>query len=221
MKKWFWIVAIALGCVAVAVAVVNGSRQHAFTFSKSPLALKTSTDQPPQPAPAASTAGEWPQWRGPNRDGRSACSELLSDWPADGPPLLWTVRGLGRGMSSVSVAAGRIVTLGDRGAGGLPDGAVHGRRPRTVVDQTGGERRTERDTYDRWPSGLRPDVRRRSRLRRGRDRARAVAEKSRGGLRRLGPPMGLQRVATGRRRLRRLHAGRRQRPDRGPAQVDG
>ena len=40
---------------------------------------------------------------------------LLQDWPDDGPPLLWTAKGLGRGMSSVSVADGRILTMGNRG----------------------------------------------------------------------------------------------------------
>jgi outer membrane protein assembly factor BamB len=40
---------------------------------------------------------------------------LLQDWPDDGPPLLWTAKGVGRGMSSVSVANGRILTMGNNG----------------------------------------------------------------------------------------------------------
>ena len=59
--------------------------------------------------------GEWPQWRGPNRDAKSTETGLLKEWPKDGPPLLWTAKGLGRGYSSISIAGGKIFTLGDRG----------------------------------------------------------------------------------------------------------
>lgn len=55
----------------------------------------------------------WPQWRGPNRDGRSSETGLLQTWPEEGPPLVWTASGLGGGFSSLSVADGRIYTLGD------------------------------------------------------------------------------------------------------------
>lgn len=58
-------------------------------------------------------AAEWPQWRGPRRDGRSPETGLLRSWPEGGPPLLWRAPGLGTGYSSVSVAAGRIHTMGD------------------------------------------------------------------------------------------------------------
>jgi outer membrane protein assembly factor BamB len=39
---------------------------------------------------------------------------LLTSWPEGGPPKVWTATGLGAGLSSVSVAAGRIFTMGDR-----------------------------------------------------------------------------------------------------------
>ncbi len=57
---------------------------------------------------------DWPQWRGPKRDGISPETGLLPDWPAKGPPLAWQIHGLGQGYSSVSVARGRIYTMGDR-----------------------------------------------------------------------------------------------------------
>jgi outer membrane protein assembly factor BamB len=57
---------------------------------------------------------DWPQWRGPNRDGRSAETGLLKDWPAGGPPLAWKSAGAGEGYSSFSVAGGRLYTLGAR-----------------------------------------------------------------------------------------------------------
>lgn len=65
-------------------------------------------------AAAAARADDWPQWRGANRDGRSAEKGLLKPWPADGPPLAWKAEGLGAGYSSVTVSQGRIYTLGQR-----------------------------------------------------------------------------------------------------------
>jgi len=62
-------------------------------------------------------ADSWPQWRGQYRDGRSAESGLLRAWPPGGPPLAWRAQGLGGGFSSVSVADGRIYTLGDQEGG--------------------------------------------------------------------------------------------------------
>jgi len=62
--------------------------------------------------PAAS--GNWPQWRGPNRDGISADTGLLQTWPEGGPRKLFTATGMGIGFSSVAVTGGRIYTMGDR-----------------------------------------------------------------------------------------------------------
>jgi outer membrane protein assembly factor BamB len=61
----------------------------------------------------AAHGADWPQWRGPNRDG--VCSEtgLLKSWPADGPKLLWEITGLGPGYSSMSIVDGRLYTMGD------------------------------------------------------------------------------------------------------------
>src|SRR5437588_13018420 len=36
-------------------------------------------------------AADWPQWRGPNRDGISHESGLVKEWPADGPKAVWKV----------------------------------------------------------------------------------------------------------------------------------
>ncbi|HSF15729.1 MAG TPA: PQQ-binding-like beta-propeller repeat protein [Vicinamibacteria bacterium] len=55
---------------------------------------------------------DWPQWRGPNRDGLSRETGLVSAWPQAGPPLVWTARGLGTGYSTVTVSGARIFTLG-------------------------------------------------------------------------------------------------------------
>ena len=60
-------------------------------------------------------ANDWPQWRGPKRDGVSAETGLLKEWPAGGPRLAWRVTGAGDGYSSFAVAGGRLFTLGARG----------------------------------------------------------------------------------------------------------
>src|SRR5687767_685343 len=67
-------------------------------------------------ATATMSAADWPQWRGPNRDGHSGETGLLASWPAGGPRVVWRAAGLGEGYSSMSVAGGRIYTQGQRGA---------------------------------------------------------------------------------------------------------
>ena len=62
---------------------------------------------------ATVTALDWPQWRGPRRDGYSAETGLLQSWPDGGPPLAWKKTGLGNGYSGVAVANGKIVTMGE------------------------------------------------------------------------------------------------------------
>jgi outer membrane protein assembly factor BamB/Ca2+-binding EF-hand superfamily protein len=57
--------------------------------------------------------GDWPQWRGPNRDGISTDHNLLKEWPEGGPPIAWQIDNVGVGYSSVAVKAGRIYTQGD------------------------------------------------------------------------------------------------------------
>jgi outer membrane protein assembly factor BamB len=57
-------------------------------------------------------AADWPQWRGPNRDGVSTETGLLQSWEEGGPPLLWTAKGLGSGYASVAVVKGRIYSMG-------------------------------------------------------------------------------------------------------------
>ena len=63
----------------------------------------------------AQSGANWPQWRGPNRDGISKETGLLKQWPAEGPPLVWKASGAGRGYSSFSVVNGKLYTMGLRG----------------------------------------------------------------------------------------------------------
>jgi outer membrane protein assembly factor BamB len=63
----------------------------------------------------AAQNSDWPQWRGPNRDGVSKETGLLKQWPAEGPTLVWKAVGAGTGYSSLAIAGGRIYTMGVRG----------------------------------------------------------------------------------------------------------
>ncbi|MBP7933310.1 MAG: hypothetical protein KA354_01565 [Phycisphaerae bacterium] len=58
-------------------------------------------------------AADWPQWRGPARDGRSADTGLLQRWGPDGPALAWKATGLGTGYASIAVVGDRLCTVGD------------------------------------------------------------------------------------------------------------
>jgi len=57
--------------------------------------------------------GNWPQWRGPKRDGISTDTGLLTTWPAGGPKLLWEAKGAGKGFASLAIVGGKIYTMGD------------------------------------------------------------------------------------------------------------
>jgi outer membrane protein assembly factor BamB len=55
---------------------------------------------------------DWPQFRGPNRDGRSAEKGLLERWPKGGPKRIWKSTEVGFGWAGVSVTGGRVYTTG-------------------------------------------------------------------------------------------------------------
>ncbi len=68
-------------------------------------------------------AGDWPQFRGPERNGASPEGQLLSSWPEMGPERLWT-KDVGTGVSAFVVAEGVAFTMGnirDRSTGRYQD----------------------------------------------------------------------------------------------------
>lgn len=62
-------------------------------------------------------AADWPQWRGPDRSNASRETGLLQQWPTNGPPLVWRATGIGLGIYPVSIAGGRVFTVGNREGG--------------------------------------------------------------------------------------------------------
>src|SRR5215831_4863705 len=63
----------------------------------------------------AATAADWPQWRGPRRDGISQETGLLQEWPKQGPKLLWQAQDLGDGYATPAVVGSRIYLLSNHG----------------------------------------------------------------------------------------------------------
>lgn len=72
-------------------------------------------------AEAATTDSDWPQWRGPERNGLSKETGLLQAWPASGPKQVWSINGLGDGYGAVSVVGDRLFVQGGKGR----DSSVH------------------------------------------------------------------------------------------------
>lgn len=64
---------------------------------------------------ASAEEADWPGWRGPNHDGKSPDTGLLTEWPEDGPPLVWKVDNIGAGYSSVAVSGGVVYATGNVG----------------------------------------------------------------------------------------------------------
>jgi len=60
---------------------------------------------------SAACAEDWPQWRGPQRNGVSAETNWNDNWPVSGPPIAWKAK-VGLGFSSFVIAEGRCFTLG-------------------------------------------------------------------------------------------------------------
>jgi len=60
-------------------------------------------------------AEDWPQWRGPTRNGVSKETGLLAVWPKEGPKLLWQVTDLGSGYSAPAVVGNRLYVLANEG----------------------------------------------------------------------------------------------------------
>ncbi len=61
-----------------------------------------------------SFAEDWPQWRGPNRDGVSREKKWSAQWPTSGPVRVWRAD-IGVGYGSMSVVNGKTFVMGNTG----------------------------------------------------------------------------------------------------------
>ena len=60
-------------------------------------------------------AGDWPAWMGPNRTGVSTETDLLKEWPKDGPKLTWKIDDIGEGYSTPSIVGGKVFVMSNKG----------------------------------------------------------------------------------------------------------
>jgi outer membrane protein assembly factor BamB len=115
---------LVVSCLAVIGSWVGWSKLNLPRFRSNPNLMRNLQQAPLlRIGSPPATAVDWPQWRGPNRDGLSLESGLLTDWPTTGPPLLWE-KMLGRGFSAPIVAGGRIYTMAQENAQEDIDGSA-------------------------------------------------------------------------------------------------
>ncbi len=127
-----------VGFLLVRTEGVNGAFQFALHFRWSPtaeevyLAELARSGKPAvaaESSPAATVSlqpGDWPGFRGPNRDGVVHDVQIATNWQEKPPRLLWKRR-IGPAWSSVAVVGDRLFTqeqLGDKEAVVCLDGAT-------------------------------------------------------------------------------------------------
>lgn len=62
----------------------------------------------------AAFGDDWSQWRGPNRDGKSAETGLLKSWPEGGPKRVFLNQNVGLGYSGPAVVGDQLFIMGSR-----------------------------------------------------------------------------------------------------------
>src|SRR5262245_3851577 len=80
--------------------------QRGFVGAPDAAWLCAGTGPPARAGAATAPSADWPQWRGPSRDGSVPAAQVPSAWPAS-YALAWRVD-VGEGFSSPVVAAGRV-----------------------------------------------------------------------------------------------------------------
>jgi len=90
---------------------VSPPRRLAKLLTSVPVLVGLCTNSPL----LATDAPCWPRFHGPKGDNISADTGLLTEWPEQGPRLLWTAQPLGKGYAGVTIANGFIYTAGDIG----------------------------------------------------------------------------------------------------------
>jgi len=94
---------LSMGCSSEQSSVENTSQESSTVETATQeTSLVTSA------VASSDTTTDWPNFLGPRRNGISSETGLLTDWPEDGPPLLWE-RPLGQGYGAVVVADGKLI----------------------------------------------------------------------------------------------------------------
>src|SRR5947209_8176182 len=93
-QRWARVTPWVIGGLVLAAALLLGYQLWNRGRHDEDPALARDLQSAALPAPAnnPAPAGDWPQWRGPNRDGVSPETGLRTDWPPDGPPVVWKAK---------------------------------------------------------------------------------------------------------------------------------
>lgn len=109
---------LRLIALSISLAACLGCEQnHAApnaTAAAAPGAITPAAEPKANESASDKAGADWTGWRGPHHDGISRESAWQTTWPEDGPAKLWTAE-VGTGFSSMSVAAGRLYTMGHSG----------------------------------------------------------------------------------------------------------
>ena len=90
-----------------------GSVQPQVPHAVVPGNAAGTSSAPAASSPGTASRGYWPDFRGPNRDGRYLETAIRTDWPREGLPRLWR-QPIGLGYASFVVADGRAFTIEQR-----------------------------------------------------------------------------------------------------------
>lgn len=118
--------AVAAGCIRI--DSYRGEMMPIFAFRWEPTPeeravayFKTSKSKAADDGPASTielvavTDGDWPQFRGPQRNGIAAEAQIRTDWEANPPEFVWGPQPIGLGWSSFAVVGDRLYTQEQRG----------------------------------------------------------------------------------------------------------
>ncbi len=115
----FLVLLAAVNCMALAGCEKKASLAQQSSPVDSPVAATASDEDSPTDAGPVSddgkvpnlakrTAGEdWPCFLGPTRDSKSSEKGILTEWPADGPRIVWQ-RSIGTSYGIGSISRGRM-----------------------------------------------------------------------------------------------------------------
>jgi outer membrane protein assembly factor BamB len=92
---------------------VAASPPAAVSVERAPSESHPAASEPPDPRTPPIRPPEWPDFRGPRRDGRYDGPPIRRDWPREGLPQLWK-QPVGLGYASFVVADGRAFTIEQR-----------------------------------------------------------------------------------------------------------
>jgi outer membrane protein assembly factor BamB len=112
----FLVAAVALALLAVLAFVIIKWRMPNLLDREQANAVELAQlrNAPLTASPVAEVAVGWPQWFGPNRDGRAPAGPMRTDWDTNPPTTLWSAP-CGGGYASLAVVGGRVYTTDRQG----------------------------------------------------------------------------------------------------------